>query len=191
MRLFAASATDGKRQGQRIVEESARFNLTPAGIRFNRTLNVPMTALRYLQRQNQSRSVFEAGRLETRNGRPAVRLRFKELSTMAPLVGSNQGARAEGAFWIEPGSGRVIATELSFAGASVKASIKVDFAEQAATRLWLPSVMEEAYQLRLSQVIVTGGRSQQVVEWVTVGGRATYTNYRQFTVSTDVKSDEF
>ena len=165
--------------------------MTPTGIRFNRTLNVPMTALRYLQRQNQNRSTFEAGRLETRNGRPAVRVRFKEQSALAPLVSSNEDARAEGAFWIEPGVGRVLATELSFATASVKASIKVDFAEQTTVSLWLPSVMEEAHQLRLARVLVSLGKPQQVVDWFTVGGRATYTNYRQFKVSTDVKSDDF
>jgi len=108
MRLFAASSADGKLEGRRIAEESARFNITPPEVQFNRTFNVPMTALRYLQRQNQSRSSFELGRIETRNGRPAIRMRFKEGATMVPLVSSNEDVRAEGTFWIEPGVGLVV-----------------------------------------------------------------------------------
>lgn len=81
----------------RIVDEGARFNLSPRRFAFNRTLNVPMTALRFLRRQNQNRSTFRVDRVEPSR----VVLRFEEEATPR-LIGSEDGAPASGSFSIDP-----------------------------------------------------------------------------------------
>ena len=74
-------------QARRIADEGARFNLSPQRFAFNRTLNVPMTALRFLRRPNQHRSTFRVDRVEPSR----VVLRFKEEATPR-LIGSEDGA---------------------------------------------------------------------------------------------------
>ena len=60
--LFLKPNPNALQQAKRIAGESARFNLSPQRYAFNRTLNVPLTALRFLRRPNQSRSTFQIDR---------------------------------------------------------------------------------------------------------------------------------
>jgi hypothetical protein len=180
VRLFADAGADARAQGRRIADESARFNLNAQNWRIPRTLNVPMTALRYLRREHQSRSAFQLGRVS----KSVATVRFKEKETLPPLIGSNQSARAQGTFWIEVATGRVVKTDLTIKGDSLTANFIVDYADQPSLRLWLPSMMNEAYIIR-----ATGLEGPDGPRIPYVSGHATYTNYRQFTVntSTDVK----
>ena len=56
--LFTKPNSDRLKQAQGIVAEGARFNLDPAEIRLNRTINLPLTALRFLRAADQHRSSF-------------------------------------------------------------------------------------------------------------------------------------
>jgi hypothetical protein len=56
--LFTKPNPDRLTQAQRIVAEGARFNLSPPGVRLNRTINMPLTAARFLRPADQYRSSF-------------------------------------------------------------------------------------------------------------------------------------
>jgi hypothetical protein len=172
VRLFTGPNADAKVQGYRVVQESARFNLIPSRGKFERTLNVPLTALRYLRRENQARSQFRISGTDRKNDVTVVTVRFNE-HDKPPVVGSPENTMAEGMFEVESGSGHVRRTEFAIKGHFAGARIDVTYAQQPALQLWLPSVMNES----------SWGPS------VTISGRATYSNYKQFKVdtSTDVK----
>lgn len=75
--------------------------------------------------------------------------------------------KARGRFWIEPTSGRVVRTELGIRTQDAGGTVTVSYAPQpAAANLWLPVSMNEEYT----------NRSE------TIEGRATYTNFRTFSV---------
>jgi hypothetical protein len=175
VRLFMKPHPNARAQTQRIVQESARFNLNPSRVAFNRTLNVPMTALRFLRRQNQPRSRFEmAQQLEHVDGADFAVVRFREQSKPR-LIGSRDDAPASGLFWIDPASGAVARSELKISSRVIVATLKVAYVHQSAPALWVPGSMDEFYTLTSAGV--------------SIDGHATYSNFRQFRVdvSTDIK----
>jgi hypothetical protein len=172
VRLFLKPNPNAQRQAAAIVEENARFNLTPAGIEFERTLNIPLEALRFLRQVNQSRSRFEiAGEERTANG-PLLVLRFQE-EAKPRVISSPLDEAASGRFWIEPGSGAVVRTELKMRAPNVFAVITVNYARQLEPPIWLPASMDEEYTV--------------IDRTISITGRATYSNFRRFRV--DVSSD--
>jgi hypothetical protein len=175
VRLFMKPNPNARAQTERIVRESARFNLNPNRARFNRTLNIPMTALRYLRRQNQPRSRFEAApQLERTDAGTFAMVRFKEESKPR-LIGSRDDPAASGLFWIDPASGAVARSELKISSRVIVATLKVAYTRQSKPALWLPATMDELY------ILTDAG--------VSIDGHATYSNFRQFRVdvSTDIK----
>ncbi len=169
VRLFMQPSSDRHAQARQIVEESARFNISPQRAAFSRTINVPLTALRFLRSQNQSRSTWEVSSARV-DGRDLVMLRFKERA-VPRLIGSNEGTPATGAFWIDPSLGVIVKSELAMSHERIVANIVVQYARNEKLNLWLPDSMDESYNIRVGRV----GR---------VDGRALYSNYRQFTVET-------
>ena len=163
--LFVKPQPNAWQQAQRIVDEGARFNLSPRRFAFNRTLNVPMTALRFLRQPNQNRSTFRVDRVEPSR----IVLRFKEEATPR-LIASEDGASATGAFSIDPDSGRVLRTEFVLATRKIIARVTVEYADQPALKLWLPTSMVESY------TFPSGASSMD--------GQATYSNFRMFRVET-------
>jgi hypothetical protein len=139
--LFMKPHPNAWQQARRIADEGARFNLSPQRFAFNRTLNVPMTALRFLRQPNQYRSTFRVDRVEPSR----VVLRFQEEATPR-LIGSEDGAAASGSFSIDPDSGRVLRTEFVLATRKIIGRFTVEYAEQPALKLWLPVSMVEAYR---------------------------------------------
>jgi hypothetical protein len=163
-RLFMKPNPNALEQARRVSAEGARFNLSPSRTRFNRTLNVPLTALRFLRRQSQPRSSFRIERV----GPSTITLRFKEERTPR-VIGTRDGVAADGAFVVEPESGRILSTELNLPSKYAFARFKVEYAEQPKLKLWLPASMVESYNLP--------GNAR-------IDGKATYTNFRLFTVDT-------
>jgi hypothetical protein len=170
VRLFLTPGNDQQGQAARIVQESARFNLSPPRATFRRTLNVPMTALRFLRAANQPRSTFELRGTERQNGRTLLAVRFKEQG-MPRLIGSNEGSAAHGSFWIDSKTGAVAKSEIEMIHQRVAAKLTVKYAEHPTAKLWLPVSMEEVYTL-------AGGQAS------TVFGQATYANVKRFRVET-------
>jgi hypothetical protein len=172
-KLFLAPTDQTVDQAGRILAEGARFNIYP---QLNRTLNVPFTTLVFLLTAHQPRSTFTIDGTETVGGQPTVVLRFVEHGTPR-ILKSDDGAAARGTFWIEPMSGRVLRSELVFTSSgkgigSVTATIRVTYAQESRTGLWLPTVMDERYAFaNLATSIITG--------------TARYSNARQFAVDTN------
>lgn len=166
-------------QARRIVQEGARFNLDAAGVRFDRTLNLPLTALRFLQAAQQPRSSFGLVGTETMAGRPVAVLRFTE-TAMPRMIPSPDDAAAQGRFWIDAQTGRVLRTELLFRSRhgtiNLTATLRVRYVEEPRLQIWLPESMDEDYRFvdnfrRLSNT--------------TVAGQAKYLNARKLQVHTE------
>ena len=91
-----------------ILDESSRYNLGQ-----RRTVNSPTLALTLLHPRNRKRSSFEASGGGRKEGVPACKLLYEERKR--PTLISNpdgEDVPARGAFWIEPGSGAVVASSL-------------------------------------------------------------------------------
>jgi hypothetical protein len=179
--LFAKPSANALDQARRIVSEGARFNLTPTGVRLDRTINLPLAALRYLMGGSQARSTFRRDGIARIGDRQAVVLRFRE-SGQPRIIQTPDNSAAEGAFWIEDGTGRVLRSELSLRTRSgsggVNAVIRVDFGSDERLRLWRPMEMSERYTIEQN----IGGAV------VTMSGRATYSNARKFEVVVEEKA---
>ena len=171
--LFLKPNPNAREQATRIVEESARFNLNPPGMSFERTLNIPLEALRFLQKTNQARSEFEmAGEEHTAIGYVVV-LKFKE-QAKPRLIRSPLDAPATGKVWIEPISGAIVRSELKMTVRNVSATIAVRYAPQFEPAIWLPAAMNEEYRFD---------------DRTSISGDATYSTFRRFRVdvATDIK----
>ncbi len=170
---------DSLEQAKQIAYESARYNLDPEGTHIDRTINVPMTALHFLRAANQPRSVFTLGNPERVGGVLCTTLQFTE-QDRPRLIRTNDDAQAQGTFWIDMANGgRIVKTELRMesiaAGQSVRARTAVTYERIDKLDLWLPVVMNETYDLLATRQTVTG--------------HATYTDFKQFNVTTsaDIK----
>jgi hypothetical protein len=171
--LFMKPNPNAAAQARRIADESARFNLMPRRVAFQRNINVPFTALRFLRRVNQPRSYWVRDRSDTVAGRRAEVLSFNERA-MPRLIGTKQDVGARGLFWIDRETGAVLRTELRMPGATVRAVITVSYKQDPALKLWLPDVMTEQY------LILASGSA------IEVAGRAEYSNFRQFKVDASI-----
>jgi hypothetical protein len=181
--LFANPSPDSLAQAQRIVQEGARHNLSPTGVQFARTLNLPMAALMYLRLENQPRSKFQRESLDTIGRHKVLIVRFEEVTTPR-LIGSVDNAPARGRFWIEQGTGYVLRTELEINSrrgtTNIQAIIEVEYGESKEVGLWLPRQMEENYNF-------TDGMNRMLAN---VFGRAIYTNVRKFRVDIEENVDD-
>jgi hypothetical protein len=166
--LFLKPRRDAVDQAMRIVREGTRYNLSPRRVEFRRTINMPMTPLYFLRRQNQPRSTFALDPSTGHNGNGAVAVGFTERAEPRIVTTPDQAA-ARGAFWIQPESGRVVAALLLIDSRETRATIHVTFAEQPSLAMWLPVAMNEEYELGTHGTIV---------------GRADYSNFRRFRVET-------
>jgi VWFA-related protein len=171
---------DSLAQARQIADESARYNLDPETIRLDRTINVPMTALYFLRAANQPRSVFRLGKPERVGGIECVTLQFTEQGRPR-MIHTRDDAPAQGTFWIDPAhGGRVLKTELRVEsgvgnGEIIRSHTTVTYARIDKLDLWVPVVMDDTYDLRTSRQTVTG--------------HATYSDFREFSVTTaaDIK----
>jgi len=179
VRILQNVTPDSLEQARQIAVESARYNLNPESTRINRTINVPMTALLFLRAANQSRSSFRLGKPERVAGIPCVTLQFAERG-QPRLIRTSDDAAAQGTFWIDMANdGRVVKTEVRMqsdsAGQSVRSQTAVTYARVDKLDLWVPVVMDEAYEVLSTRQTVTG--------------HATYSDFREFKVitSSDIK----
>jgi hypothetical protein len=177
--LFSHPSAAAIDQARRVVKEGARFNLAAVGFALDRTINLPLVALRFLRAENQSRSAFARDGSENVGGQRTAIVTFKERG-QPRMIGSTDNAAASGQFWIEPESGQVRRTELVFEShrgtAVVAARIGVEYREVPALRAWLPRNMDEEYR-------ITNAATRQLIGVIT--GRAIYSNYRKFNVSVE------
>jgi len=123
-----------------------------------------------LHPQYRTRFDFKAAGRERVGGQEAAIVAFQERSTPTTLVSDGFGGEllARGRVWIEPTSGAVLRTELSFNGSAARylkeSAIRVDYQRDPKLQVLLPSEMEETYGLEIE----------------VLHGVATYRNYRRF-----------
>jgi hypothetical protein len=201
IKLFASPNGDARAQARRIIAEGARYNLDVASMRISRSINLPMTALRFLWPSNQSRSRFNrTGYANVSDRRTAV-VEFRE--TAKPrLIGSSDDAASHGTLWIEPDTGRVLRTQLQLTTArdraQTAATITVNYALDPKIAIWLPRAMEEHYEVTRTDAAPapvtpqSNGRLITGMETVpsptvlgTIDGQATYANVRRFNVAVE------
>lgn len=161
--LFIHPLPDSREQVARIAEASSRFNIGWV----NRTINIPTMALGFARSGEHHRSEFRRGGLVRIEDVETREIRFQE-RTLPRMIHTPDAAPANGRFWIEPDSGRVVRTELKVATGPTTAIITVDYANQADLNLWLPVRMEERYS---------------AFRRPTITGSATYEKFRRFDVA--------
>ena len=181
VRLLQHVTPDSLQQARQIAAESARYNLDPDTMHIDRTINVPTTALLFLRAANQSRSSFHLGKPERVGGVDCVTLQFDE-RTQPRLIRTSDDAAAHGTIWIDMANGgRVIKTEVRMQSgnqpgqSSVRSETTVTYAHVDKLDVWVPTVMDETYEVTATRQVVTG--------------HATYSDFREFKVTTsaDIK----
>jgi hypothetical protein len=179
-KLFVEGKANARAMAETIQKESARYNIGPV----MRTINIPMLAMLFLERGNQHYLIFTqqpAGNVK-RFAAVAVlediwSIEFKEVGEGTLIKGANnRDIHSEGRFWIEGSTGRVLRTELIAQDTDLRAYVDVDYRIDPAVNVLVPGAMREIYNVRASDA--------------RIDGKATYSHFRQFTVSTTEKAEK-
>lgn len=184
--LVTSPVPDAVGQAKRMAEEGARFNI--GGV--VRTINAPTIALMFLRSSEQPRSQWSLAGRRRISGHEVLELRFVERDRPRAIE-TRDDAPAQGSFWIEPDSGRLVRSQLIVASAGMTATVTVTFGPVPNIGPWVPLSMDDEYRptnrsgggagaLLSSRDGVTSSTSQAVIE-----GHATYRNFRTFTVETN------
>jgi hypothetical protein len=179
MKLFVEPTASTAAQVDQIVKESARYNI---GSVF-RTINVPVFALMVLEPTRQSH--FRFSRIKTTavpgalarylpNLADTWTIRYEEVGVETLITtANNRNLPSQGRFWIDPATGRVLASELNAVDVAVGAAIVVVYQSGVVKDVLVPAAMHEQYVER---------RNSNRIE-----GMATYSRFRQFQVKVDEK----
>ncbi len=175
-RLFLDPSVSAEGQIQGILTESTRYNIGDV----ERSINVPTLALLFLHPAYKPRFKFErvtdtspglgVDGLEESAGVWVIGYR-EEWPTTVIKAGDGGDLPAQGRFWIEPATGRVLVSELLFEDSTVDALVTVKYEADERMGHLVPVEMRERYGNRRS-----GSR---------VDGVATYTHFRQFVVQVE------
>lgn len=176
-KLFVGASADAAKQAEAIQGESSRYNIGP----IMRTINMPILALVFFDRRNQPRFAFEKGNPgSTKRFAGMARendvwlIKYKETQEGTVVRGaSDRDIPSHGRIWIDSATGRFLRTELISEDTEIRALIDVTYKVEAGLDLLVPSEMRELYELR---------RTQSRID-----GRAQYSRFRQFTVTTSEK----
>jgi hypothetical protein len=172
--LFQQPSPSALEQANRILEESARYNIGGA----LRTTNVPTLPLSFLLPRNQHRFSFRPGERRRIAGFEGLEVRFEETARPTLVKDSHGGdLPARGRFWIDPARGAVMRSEVVFRFEPhlAEGSIETDYRPQPRLGIWVPSEMRESYD-------DLPGAARPVFHAPTQA-KARYTNLRQFTVT--------
>ena len=176
-KLFVGASTDAAKQAEAIQMESARYNIGP----IMRTINMPILALVFFDRANQPRFEFKKGKPGSvkrfagmAEERDVWMIEYEETLKGTVVRGANdRDIPSHGRVWLDSRTGRFLRTELISEDTDVRALIEVFYRPEAGLDLLVPAEMRELYELRRTQA--------------RIDGRAEYTRFRQFTVTTAEK----
>ena len=176
-KLFVGASTDAAKQAEAIQMESARYNIGP----IMRTINMPILALVFFDRANQPRFEFKKGKPGSvkrfagmAEERDVWMIEYEETLKGTVVRGANdRDIPSHGRVWLDSRTGRFLRTELISEDTAVRALIEVFYRPEAGLDLLVPAEMRELYELRRTQA--------------RIDGRAEYTRFRQFTVTTSEK----
>jgi hypothetical protein len=177
-KLFINPPFDAQAQVESIQLESSRYNIGPV----LRTINIPILALLFFEAQNQPRLTFERGRTgNVRRFAPLAAesdiwlLEFKEVAPETMVRGDHQkDLPSNGRVWLDSRTGRILRTKHQSQDVLVRADIDVTYRAEPGLDLLVPDEMRENYLVR---------RTTEV----RIDGIASYSKFRQFTVSTSEK----
>jgi hypothetical protein len=176
-KLFVNAKTDRRQQAETIQEESSRFNIGP----LQRTINIPILALLFFERDNQSRLQYgraDAGNVKRFAGLAKAHdiwmIEFRETAADTMVRGAaGRDVPSRGRAWLDSVTGRILRTEQISEDTAVRAEIGVTYRSEKGLDLLVPAEMRENYVIRRSEL--------------RIDGRATYSRFRQFTVTTSEK----
>jgi hypothetical protein len=185
MKLFIDPGESVNERLRGIIRESARFNIGS----IDRTMNVPLLPLRFLEQKNQWRFKFkrssdtkpgdgvavsppDAGRFRISTEVWTVQYQEREPGTMVRTT-RLRDIFARGRFWIDPADGKVLMSEMILENGSVRGTMLVNFQSEPIVGLLVPIEMRERYDKT---------RDGSVID-----GFATYGKFRQFKVLVDEK----
>jgi hypothetical protein len=165
--LLSDTRADTASRLRALADRQASYNL--GGL--YRTINVPTLPLEFLLRDRQDRFRFKRSGIAAMRGVRVWTVTFKERQRPT-LIRTPEGRDviSEGVFWIDPGTGAVLRTELRAGlGRSLRSIILVSYAHHERFDMLLPDDMNELY--------LTGRKR--------IEARATYSRFRRF--ETDVR----
>jgi hypothetical protein len=162
--LEAPSASVALERAGQVWRESARYNI--GGIR--RTINAPLLPLYFLEPRSLRRFAFVKAGEETLAGTRVWVIEFTE-AVHSTFIKTPEGTNVitRGRIWVEPVNGRIHRTLLMASMATITVSYNP---RDEVAGLWLPVTMEERYEPGI----------------VTIPGKASYSKFRQFRVTTDL-----
>ena len=135
----------GERIAQ-LLKDSAVLNL---GDLYYRTLNLPTFALRILRPANRKRIKFDKAGEEHVDGTRTWVVAFQETKgPTASATPNGSDVPAHGRFWVDPGSGAVLRSEIILGGTrrvSARATITVWYAHEPSLGFRIPIEMRERY----------------------------------------------
>ena len=177
-KLFVTPTADARAQAETIQHESSRHNIGPV----QRTINMPILAILFFEESQRERLQIE--RLVANNSRrfePLAppehvwRLGFVETGTPTLVRGAGgKDVPSRGEVWVDSTNGRILQTALTSEDGSILiATIQVIYGTAPGFTLLLPAEMRETYRVRVNES--------------RIDGRATYSKFRQFTVTTTEK----
>lgn len=185
MKLFMDPSESVNERLRGIIRESARFNIGSV----DRTMNVPLLPLRFLEQKNQWRFKFkrssdtkpgdgvalsppDAGRFRISTEVWTIEYQEREPGTIVRTT-RLRDIFARGRFWIDPADGKVLMSEMILENGSVRGTMLVNFQSEPIVGLLVPIEMRERYDKT---------RDGSVID-----GFATYGRFRQFKVLVDEK----
>jgi hypothetical protein len=154
-----------------LADQQAKYNLGD----LYRTINVPTLPLEFLLPDRQSRFRFKHKGSTTVEDRPVWVVSFEERDRPT-IIRTPQGGdiTSSGAFWIDPGNGAVIRSELrtgQVPGRPLTTIILVSYTRNNRFDMLLPDDMNELYLTRRTRI----------------EGHATYSNYRRWEAEVRIK----
>lgn len=176
-KLFVDARPDAREQAETLQRESSRYNLGP----ILRTINVPMMALYIFDRDIHPGVEYKYGNAGGTNRFAALApaaavavVEFKETTRDTLIKGENdRDVPARGRAWIDKTDGRILQTELIAQDTAIRAQITVTYKHQEGIAVLVPDEMRETYSIQRSET--------------RIDGRAKYSRFRQFTVTTTEK----
>jgi hypothetical protein len=170
-------------EARRLSDESARFNLGNV----QRNFNTPTSALFFFVSDNHDRFKFAARRVAD-DGTWEITFRETGKPTLIHMPDGGP-VTTTGMLWIRPADGVVVRTRLDINAVMRtekpphrgNGAIDVRYQFVDALGMWLPAVMDEAFE-------ATRDKSRDNEKsWDKVTGHAEYSNYRRFETSVRIK----
>jgi hypothetical protein len=154
--LLADRSASANAQVERILEESARYNLGT----IDRNVNIPLLAMRFLEPENQRRFKFRRTADRTtsnvhlapdtdgvfRVSAEVWAIEYDEVQQPTIIrTAGNKSLPAHGRFWIDPDTGRVLMSELRAGNRNVRGTIDVSYQSEPLVGMLVPIEMREEY----------------------------------------------